>query len=135
MVAALCGESSGDHRHHLISGDFNGDGYLDNAYASVVSENEWNLVLHLDVLGDEGEIIVLDEHTPDVPVDEIWLKVFPSAEYETFCGLAPGECKDRKPAKVILTADGIYMHVLEASASIIFWDAESRTFVRHWLAD
>ena len=30
----------GDHRQHLVSGDFNDDGYLDNAYASVYGDDD-----------------------------------------------------------------------------------------------
>lgn len=135
ILAALLGVPGEDHRQHRVAGDFNGDGFLDNAYASVISEDDWYLVVHLDVLSDNGEIVVLDQHTPSVPIDEIQLDVMPPGEYKTFCGLAPDECEADAPHKITLTSDAIYLIVVEASSSLIYWDAASRSFVRHWLSD
>ena len=135
ILAALLGTPPEDDRQHLISGDFNGDGYLDNAYASVYGDDAWSLVVQLDVLGDDIEIVILDQHTPSVPVSEIKLEVMPPGEYVTFCGRAPGECEPDAPHKITFTSDAINLIVLEASASLIYWDATSESFVRHWLSD
>lgn len=128
------GFGSTDNRHHLVSGDFNGDGYLDNAYASVIGD-VWHLTVHLDVLAEVGEIVILDEHTPDVPVEEIRLEVRPPGCYLTFCGRAPGECEPSEPHRIQMPSDGILLQVLEASASLIYWDEAQGRFVRHWLSD
>lgn len=129
------GESDGDHRHHLVSGDFTGDGYLDNAYASVISEDNWSLVVHSDVLNDDGgEIFVLDEHTPSVPVSEVRLEVMPPGEFETSCGRI-GQCDAGELDAITMPSDGVYLVIIEASASLIYWDPKSESFVRHWLTD
>lgn len=135
VLGTLLGAPAEEHRQHLLSGDFNGDGYLDNAYASVYSEDQWRLIVHLDVLGDDGEIVVLEQHTPDVPISEIDLEVLPPGEYTTICGQVPDQCEAGKPHKITMESDGIYLIVLEASASLVYWDEESTSFVRHWLAD
>jgi hypothetical protein len=124
-----------DDREQIIAGDFNGDGYLDNAYASATGDDDWHLVVQLDVLGDDVEIVVLDEHSPSVPIDEIKLEVMPPSEYVTFCGRAPSECEPDAPHKVTVTTDSIYLIVLEASASIIYWDSKTESYLRHWLSD
>ena len=135
ILAALLGVPGDDDRQHLVSGDFNGDGYLDNAFASVYGENEWSLVVQLDVLSDTTEIVVLDQHTPDVPIDEIRLEVMPPGEYVTFCGLAPDSCEPDAPHKLTLASETIHLIVLEASSSLVWWDEASESFLRDWLSD
>lgn len=135
LIDANGGFALNDDRRHLIAGDFNGDGYLDNAYAGVVNGDEWHLVVQLDVPGDDVEIVALDEHTPGVPIDEIKLEVMPPGDYVTFCGRAPGECEPDAPHEITLTSDTIHLIVPEASASLIYWDATSGSFLRQWLSD
>jgi hypothetical protein len=135
-ISKAFGDDGDDYRHQLVSGDFNGDGYLDNAYAGVVGIDNWTLVVHLDVLNDDGgDIVLLDQHTPDVPVDEIRLETRPPGTYRTFCGYAPEECEPDIPGELSLSADGILLVVIEASASIVYWDVNTSTFERIWLTD
>lgn len=125
-----------DGRRHLVSGDFDGDGRLDNAYAATLSEDKWTLVVHFDVSNDNGgELVVVKQHTPDVPVDDIRLKTWPPGRYKTLCGVAPEGCEPGEPIEVVLLSDAILLLVLEASASLIYWDVGSREFTRHWLSD
>jgi len=125
-----------EYRQHLISGDFDNDGYLDNAYAAVISADVWTLIIALDVLNDNvGEVIILEQHTPDVTVDEIRLDTLPPGTYTTFCGHMPSECTDDKPATIEVAHDAILLTVIEASASIVYFDIPSKLFKRVWLSD
>jgi hypothetical protein len=125
----------GDDRQYLVSGDFNGDGYLDNAYASAYGKDEWRLIVHLDVLSEDGEIVVLDRHTPDTPIEEVRLETRPAGKYLTVCGQMPKACDADSPRSFSVQSDGIYLLVIEASASLIYWDRPSSMFVRRWLVD
>ena len=109
--------------------------YLDNAYASPYGEEGWRLVVYLDVLSDSGEIVVLEQHTPDVLIDEIRLETKPAGEYTAFCGLSPADCEPEAAQHIRMPSDGIFLVVIEASASLIYCDPALNMFVRHWLGD
>ncbi len=132
---AFSDASSDDSRKHLISGDFNGDGWMDTAWASVCSDNEWSLVVQLDSLGESLEIENLHQHTPEVPIDEIRLESLPPGKFDTVCKLAPEDCRAGSAKSINMASDGILLVILDASASVIFWNAAQKKWVRHWLSD
>jgi hypothetical protein len=56
LISMASANAAEESQRQAISGDFNGDGYLDRASASTFGENEWRLVVHLDVLACEVRI-------------------------------------------------------------------------------
>lgn len=126
-----------DTRKNIISGDFNGDGYQDTAWTSKLGNARWRIVVQFDSLSDKGDELVIYDHPelPDVPLEEIELRVLPRGDYKTICSYSPDSCDDQHHSNLTIKEDAILLVVLEASSSVLIWHQNSKKFTRHWLSD
>jgi|GEM_PF-6712849 len=128
--------SSPDHRIQLISGDFNGDGWMDNVYISAQNKDDWVIIFQSDALSNKTpELTFLKQFSPPIDYTEVILETLPAGKYQTLCASVDEYCEGGTPKEIHLTHDAFLLTVLEASASIIYWDAKTKSFRRAWLSD
>lgn len=116
-----------------VTGDFNGDGVLDEAKLLVTTDgSKMGIVVWISDK-DQLKLFVLGEY-------EAWPKgmgidLVSPGDYKTACGKGYWACKPDEPATLILTTDAINYFRFESANSFFFWDNKLQAFNRVWISD
>ena len=133
-----------NHDISFTSGDYNGDGSLDIAFIALTPGDEfWSLNVYFgsknDLKNDTenivGQYVSLKQHTPSVTLDEIKLSTATKDTFKAFCNYTSDGCTEGQPDVLKIINDSIYLQIVEASISVLYWDPVSGSFKRLWLSD
>ena len=113
------GDGKEDHAAIFVADDGKSEGLF--VRLSSVSAGKWT---HVETVGH-----------PSATAPVMGISIANPGAFRTTCGKGYSKCRRDEPASVELKHAGIDFFKFESARSIIYWDADSRTFKRIWTSD
>lgn len=115
---------------YFVSGDFNGDGKLDEAWVMIRQDRPaWGVFLYL--AGDKAPINLMEYrgHLKDIEQALVMTKA-PKGTYQTACGNSQVvSCLPNEPDAVTIKSTGFILSQANSNA-LVFWDKRLKSFTK-----
>jgi hypothetical protein len=111
-----------------VRGDFNGDGFTDDAWILLrVSGAGWGVFVFLSDNGTERKPITLFEDDRGTAQSH-GIGLVPPGRYATACGKGYFDCSSGEPENIELKLPSIDFFKYESANEYWFWDVDTRSF-------
>ncbi|QJC55797.1 hypothetical protein HC248_01080 [Polaromonas vacuolata] len=123
-------------RFAAVKGDFNGDGFLDQAMILVSDRgNRLGLFVFLSQIKKTEKVYKLDEIKDKSFLQVTGLNKVSAGKYKTACGKGYWNCKDGELSEIKISNDAVSYFKKESASSYFWWNKRSNSFVRTWMSD
>ncbi|UGQ47855.1 hypothetical protein [Massilia endophytica] len=124
-----------DERGAIANGDFNGDGFPDEAVL-LLSLDGTKLGLFVFLSQRQKPFKIHQLANVDGSLLEVMgIAKVPAGTYHTACGKGYWECRKNEASTVPVDTDAIDYFKFESASSYFYWDRRKKTFRRVWISD
>jgi len=117
------------NRYLVASGDYNGDGTLDEARLLVHKDgSEMGFFVFLSK-GKKYKVFELDRKSTVELLKPLGIELVPPGRYETACAKGFVECHDGDPRELVLSREGINYFKQGSASMYFYWDEKTDSFV------